>query len=708
MKKFYLTALVILFICNISYCQWVQMPGPRGMKINVFYKNDNIVYAGTKSYGVYRSINNGANWEPANTGIEHSDIFDIIFSGNNLLAGVGNSCGLNNVYKSTDNGMHWIPTSGLANKIALSFAIKGTYIYTATTDFNSSIYRSADNGESWQTVESPITDANEVFVSGNAVIVSEFNFIWRTTDDGDSWELAEKFALSGVTQFAKSGNKIFGAGGSGLYTSVNNGESWTYSNFPGGASSLSAVGNIIYLGSSKVSKSTDAGATWNLASTNLGKGKFETLLYDGVNVYAGTNSDNTSGVYITTNGGGSWYPSSNGFPPGSTIRSMISLGNYVFAGMQSDGIYRSSDDGVGWSKVGLNNDSLSSQFVECFCIKNGVLYAGASNGVYKSTDNGLTFTRMVVGFPGGGSTSIPSLTVSNGNIIASGYITYTSTRIVEIYYSTNDGTSWNQSSFPAISNLISSIVSEGGSLVYAGSFGNSFSTTGLYKSTNAGVTWISMTSSINADIEILAVKGLNVLAGNLFAAFFSLDGGETFGSSSPPGGGIFTYTLKDNFVFAGNQEGMYYSTNKGITWNDANTGFVDCPRPDVEASCANQRYLYAGTGLTGIWRRPLSDFGITGIIKNDPSLPSKYDLLQNYPNPFNPVTHINFSIPEESKVSLKIYNSIGKEINTLVNEIKKPGNYSVTFNATNLSSGIYFYKLSSGNFIQTKRMILLK
>jgi hypothetical protein len=89
-------------------------------------------------------------------------------------------------------------------------------------------------------------------------------------------------------------------------------------------------------------------------------------------------------------------------------------------------------------------------------------------------------------------------------------------------------------------------------------------------------------------------------------------------------------------------------------------------------------------------------------------IPTKFEVSQNYPNPFNPTTMIKFNIPEASKVSLKIYDVLGNEIATLLNEEKNKGTYEVNFNATNLSSGIYFYKLEAGNFVETKKMILLK
>jgi len=89
--------------------------------------------------------------------------------------------------------------------------------------------------------------------------------------------------------------------------------------------------------------------------------------------------------------------------------------------------------------------------------------------------------------------------------------------------------------------------------------------------------------------------------------------------------------------------------------------------------------------------------------------PTRFSLLQNYPNPFNPVTKIRFDIAERSAVTLKIYNSIGEVVSTLIsNQVMEAGVYSATFDAGNLASGIYFYELRAGNMINTKKMVLLK
>jgi hypothetical protein len=111
---------------------------------------------------------------------------------------------------------------------------------------------------------------------------------------------------------------------------------------------------------------------------------------------------------------------------------------------------------------------------------------------------------------------------------------------------------------------------------------------------------------------------------------------------------------------------------------------------------------YTGTDLIQIVRT-----GSSSVISNS-SLVETYSLSQNYPNPFNPVTMINFALPKSGFVSLKVYNALGNEVKSLVNEVKSAGNYSVNFNASEFSSGVYFYKLESNGFVNTKKMMLIK
>jgi hypothetical protein len=100
--------------------------------------------------------------------------------------------------------------------------------------------------------------------------------------------------------------------------------------------------------------------------------------------------------------------------------------------------------------------------------------------------------------------------------------------------------------------------------------------------------------------------------------------------------------------------------------------------------------------------------GPTGIINYGTASPDKYQLFQNYPNPFNPNTIIRFQIKDSRFVTLKIYDVIGKEVASLVNDNMKAGTFEVNWNGENYSSGVYFYKLIAGNFSEVKRMVLIK
>lgn len=126
----------------------------------------------------------------------------------------------------------------------------------------------------------------------------------------------------------------------------------------------------------------------------------------------------------------------------------------------------------------------------------------------------------------------------------------------------------------------------------------------------------------------------------------------------------------------------------------------------VEDSFAGNLYWLSGCVIDGI---VYGDTSLTIVSVDDPDPPLKeYELKQNYPNPFNPITNINFYIPVRTKVQLKIYDILGNEIAEIVNGEEDTGTHQVVFNGSELSSGIYFYKLIAGNYVETKKMTLIK
>lgn len=157
---------------------------------------------------------------------------------------------------------------------------------------------------------------------------------------------------------------------------------------------------------------------------------------------------------------------------------------------------------------------------------------------------------------------------------------------------------------------------------------------------------------------------------------------------------------------------VYETTDEGLTWNELNNGLP--PEPPVSSLAIKvinetSGRLYAGlfsdtTNGAGVYRLDVT----VGVDEIDNKIPSEYFLSQNYPNPFNPSTTIQFSIPEQSFVRLEVFNTLGEIISTLVSEELNTGNYKYEWNAKNLSSGIYLYRLQIATFSTCKKMILIK
>ncbi len=155
---------------------------------------------------------------------------------------------------------------------------------------------------------------------------------------------------------------------------------------------------------------------------------------------------------------------------------------------------------------------------------------------------------------------------------------------------------------------------------------------------------------------------------------------------------------------AGNTEFKFGMGYPGVEQNNSGSKYLD---NEMAQNVNHVFFLKDGPTI-----ELLANFGIqelvTGVVKDNNTIPNVYSLNQNYPNPFNPSTSIKYSVPSAQFVTLKVYNLLGQEVATLVNEVQNAGNYIARFDASSLSSGIYFYTLKAGNFTSTKKMILMK
>jgi N-acetylneuraminic acid mutarotase len=181
-----------------------------------------------------------------------------------------------------------------------------------------------------------------------------------------------------------------------------------------------------------------------------------------------------------------------------------------------------------------------------------------------------------------------------------------------------------------------------------------------------------------------------------------------------------TSCLLNNKIYA---IGGWYHSSSGPIYNkvevynpDSSTWYIETPMPVARAVLTSivldgKIYVYGGSRTTHplIGTSEIYEFSIITEVEEELNeLPTEYILSQNYPNPFNPATKIRFSVPQSSNVIIKVFDILGNEIATLVNEEKPAGSYEMTWHAANLPSGVYFYRLRAGNFLETKKMILLR
>jgi hypothetical protein len=152
------------------------------------------------------------------------------------------------------------------------------------------------------------------------------------------------------------------------------------------------------------------------------------------------------------------------------------------------------------------------------------------------------------------------------------------------------------------------------------------------------------------------------------------------------------------------------TTNAGSTWTEDSivNGIGDGLLVSGKLRTPLVGYLCGGGISTSAVMLFTNNGGITNIIDDDDETVAGYLLSQNYPNPFNPTTKIDYEIPLWCHVTLKVYNPQGHEIAVLVDRDEAPGHRSVIFDASNMASGVYFYRLQSGNFVATKKFLLLK
>ncbi|GMU95763.1 T9SS type A sorting domain-containing protein [Ignavibacterium album] len=645
--------------------------------------NDSIIWAATTE-GIFKSTDAGSSWENVHPVIMGFDIAinplnsNIVFATHGNLGSTGHG-----IYRTTDGGNTWIK---------LGSGLPATF-----------------NGKAVLSIYPP--DPNIIYASiGNGSSSGAGTWLCQSMDGGNNWIIVNTTDYAtyqgwyshwvGVSPF--NSNLVL-AGGIDVFKSNNGGYTLTQKSYwynwdfgvtpPGGpegppdyvhADQHSITfhptnPNIIYFGTDGgVFRTTDAGETFS----GCNGGYQSTQFYNGFSssfnlpdLAIGGMQDNATAIY---QGNVAWYRTIGGDGCQTAIDPYDD--NILYGTYQYVNIVKSTDGGLNWIGIGppdKDSPAFVGPFVVCRSNSN-VIFAG-SRKFHKSTNGGNSWT-----FGNGGA-------VLDGNQILSIGVSSTSTDTVyvatapvnsrgRVFRSTDGGNTFINITGTLPDRYPDDIAVDPNDsktlyIVFSG-----FGTSHLFKSTDAGDNWIDIGSSL-PDV---------------------------------PSSAIAIDPNNSDILYFGNDLGVYVSTDAGQSWSDYSVGLPDeCIVIDLSIVRATNR-IRAVTHGNGVYEAPL--FNPVSVDDKNNSIVEGFILEQNYPNPFNPSTKIKFSIPnvgsELAQTVLKVFDILGNEVATLVDEYREAGRYEVEFQSAvgnrQLASGIYFYKLQSGSFIETKKMILMR
>lgn len=695
---------------SLTYSQWIQS-GPEGGIISTLsVRSSGVIYAGTYK-GIYFTSNFGDTWVRGNNNLDNvGDVISITFGTADIYAIVRPSYGSANIMfaKSTDNGYNFNTVKDinanviLANSSNVIFAgNKPSYI----SNYDGSVSYSTNAGANWiQTNLSKTLAIYDLYLSGNTLYASGDSGVYSTTNSGSSWTKLSS-GLPGnisVYSFKINGSDFYIGSNRGVFKSTNSGNTWTdITNGMPTVKPFIAIeikDNIIFASnySKGIYKSTNLGASWSRCENGLKDLLINKFLIYGSYLFGASLG---GGVYATADYAATWYPKNTGLK-GHCVYTIINNGTLLYAGTQGGGVFY-SNDGSTWICL---NSGLTNTVVYSLIFANSALYAGTFGGIFKSTNNGNNWLPVNNGLLDSAALTL----TSNGTSLFAG------TQGGGLYKSDNWGNTWVKAHNGLSSDTVNVLAFLNNTL-FAGT-----KTSGIFRSVNSGANWSSCNAGFDNIPYVLtfSAMGSNVYTGRYGAGGFykSTNNGLNWTQIlANPGGSnnVLTSLVYNNSILVGiyalNGSTVLTTKNEGGSWQDVSTGTSG--NPNWAYADVRSFLNYNGTFLVGsygksIYSVPFSQ--IIGIKQISSVIPDKFKLEQNYPNPFNPATNIKYQISKNSFVSLKVYDALGREVSTLVDEKQNAGIYEVTFDGSNLNSGVYFYRISADNFKETKKLLLVK
>lgn len=465
----------------------------------------------------------------------------------------------------------------------------------------------------------------------------------------------------------------------------------------------------------RIIKTTDGGVTWVQQTPPTTNYVYSINFVDENTGYAGASgAAPPSQLLKTTNGGTTWTSVDNNSLTFAHAIHFINAQSGFIGG--NGGFVRTTDGGATWNFV----VQASAVYQFDFANENTGWFVGDLGTIQKTTDGGNTWTPQVSG------TSAPLHDV----FVVNDQVAWAVGNNATARKTTNGGTTWTTVTLPISAALWAwgvSFVDENTGWI-TGDAG------WVMKTTNGGTSWVRQ--PVPSIVQTGALYQIKAASPNVI--YSAGDAGrviKTENGGDAPAMSVSAVNLGFGNVMVGNDStrvlrvintgtmaltvdslnfsNPVFSANLSapFTINAGDTTSVNITFAPTDSIQYNATLRVVGNDpFTPVRTVNLSGLGMgtVSISQVGTEIPSAFSLSQNYPNPFNPSTSINFAIPVQGMVSLKVYDLLGKEVATLVNGVKTPGMYVADFDASKLTSGIYFYKLEANGFVDVKRMVLLK
>ena len=678
-----------VFKSDISHTYWNRITTLNKTISSFAVGLDGVFYAGVIGGYLY-SNDIGVTWQEKQLFISSNDyITDIEFNpgGFIFILTSSNSTSLPRILRSNDNGNTWINSdNGLPNSIYTIPDIEkdtSANLFVFIDGIPSPLYKSTDNGYSWNLIPNNIDGQTKDFIidSNNNIYAVVYEYspyihkIMKSSDLGNNW--SEIYLGPVVKLYVDFNNYLFGtidysdrlvSPDTGfihfnLIYSTNGGDNWT------GAGIAALRANDILLIYDSLFMATTNGLRKSFSLDNDWTSCFSySDKYVSVNDIIKLSNNDLS--LIGTNNG--IFKSENNFINWGSIHPLSetkllkkdSIG-HIYA--VSKFLYYSTDEGINWSipynLVSFSPVNIQNVFINdsnyIFIIEG---YQGLGLFARKSTDFGDTWNLMwIINYACTASnTSYSFVEDKVGTLFISYHLDVhcnPTPQFTHSYVKKKEiGSDWSI----VLDDIIAYNIYSLDSFMY-------FATNeGIYKSTNDGDTLIQMNNGF-ADLNVTQL----ILKSEVFLAL--------------TGDGVYKSLDNGNSWIRLDHTGLNAAINK--LYYDENKNLYACTQNGI--------YLFNGE---------LTSLNEDGVSLN----PIEFSLSQNYPNPFNPTTKISYQLPIESKVLLKVYDVLGSEVATIINEYQDAGFKELDFDASSLSSGIYIYKIIAGDFVSSKKMIVLK